>query len=89
MIWGLLDDDACAVTEQQVLVTLDVIQGALCNRSDLIPSAERLLPSLVLDLALLLGEFRGRSLPISSGGLSYCSLITAWSKPIHGSNVKL
>ncbi|XP_023724523.1 codanin-1 isoform X3 [Cryptotermes secundus] len=54
MIWGLLDGDTCVVTEQQVWVTLDVVQGALCNRSDLVPSAERLLPSLVLDLALLL-----------------------------------
>jgi len=36
---------------------LGVIQGTLCNRTDLIPSAERLLPSLVLDVALLLGKF--------------------------------
>jgi hypothetical protein len=76
MIWGLLDGDTCAVTEHQVLVTLGVIQGALCNRSDLVPSAERLLPSLVVDLALLLGEFCGRSTPVSSSVLSCCFLVT-------------
>jgi hypothetical protein len=78
MIWGLLDGDTYAVTEQQVQVTLNVIQGALCNRSDLIPSAERLLPSLVLDLALLLGEFRIRSTPVLSSGLSCSFLMNAW-----------
>jgi hypothetical protein len=57
VIWGFLDGDSCSVSEQQVLVTLAVIQGTLHNRADLIPSAERLLPSLVLDLAVLLGEF--------------------------------
>jgi hypothetical protein len=76
MIWELLDSDTCAVTEQQVLVTLGVVQGALCNRLDLIPSAERLLPSLVLDLALLLGEFFGSSTCVSSNVLSCCFLVT-------------
>jgi len=56
-MWGLLDGDDCVISEQQVLVTLNAVQSALSNRADLIPSAERLLPSLVLDLALLLGEF--------------------------------
>jgi hypothetical protein len=56
-MWGLLDGDSCSVSEQQVLVTLGVVQDTLRNRADMIPSAERLLPSLVLDLAILLGEF--------------------------------
>ncbi|KDR07477.1 codanin-1-like [Zootermopsis nevadensis] len=54
MMWRLLEGDSCYVSEQQVLLTLAVIQGTLHNRGDLIPSAERLLPSMVLDLAVIL-----------------------------------
>ena len=57
MMWELLSQKNCAISEEEVLEMLDVIQGTLCNRTDLIPSAERLLPSLVLDVALLLGKF--------------------------------
>jgi hypothetical protein len=57
MMWGLLNHENCAISEEQVLATLDLIQGTLCNRTDLIPSAEKLIPSLVLDVALLLGKF--------------------------------
>ena len=56
-MWELLSQKNCAISEEEVLEMLDVIQGTLCNRTDLIPSAERLLPSLVLDVALLLGKF--------------------------------
>lgn len=57
MMWGLLSRGNSTVSEEQVVATLGIIQGTLCNRTDLIPSAERLLPSLVLDVALLLGEY--------------------------------
>lgn len=57
MMWGLLSQKNCSVSEEEVLAMLGVIRGMLCNRTDLIPSAERLLPSLVLDVALLLGKF--------------------------------
>jgi len=57
MMWELLSQKNCAISEEAVLEMLGVIQGTLCNRTDLIPSAERLLPSLVLDVALLLGKF--------------------------------
>lgn len=56
-MWELLSQKNCAISEEEVLTMLGVIQGTLCNRTDLIPSAERLLPSLVLDVALLLGKF--------------------------------
>jgi hypothetical protein len=56
-MWELLSQKNCAVSEDEILEMLGGIQGTLCNRTDLIPSAERLLPSLVLDVALLLGKF--------------------------------
>ena len=55
-MWGLLNNENYAVSEEQVVATLSVIQGTMCNRTDLTPSAERLLPSLLLDVALLLGK---------------------------------
>jgi hypothetical protein len=55
-MWELLSQKNCAISEEEVVEMLSVIQGTLCNRTDLIPSAERLLPSLVLDVALLLGK---------------------------------
>jgi len=57
MMWELLSQKNRAISEEEVLAMLGVIQDTLCNRTDLIPSAERLLPSLVLDVALLLGKF--------------------------------
>lgn len=56
-MWGLLSQKNCSISEEEVLAMLGVIQGTLCNRTDLIPSAETLLPTLVLDVALLLGKF--------------------------------
>jgi hypothetical protein len=56
-MWELLSQKNRAISEEEVLAMLGVIQDTLCNRTDLIPSAERLLPSLVLDVALLLGKF--------------------------------
>jgi hypothetical protein len=55
-VWGLLSNENYAVSEEQVVATLSVIQCTVRNRTDLTPSAERLLPSLVLDVALLLGK---------------------------------
>jgi len=56
-MWELLSQKNRAISEEEVLALLGVIRDTLCNRTDLIPSAERLLPSLVLDVALLLGKF--------------------------------
>jgi len=57
MMWELLSQKNHAISEEEVLAMLGIIQDTLRNRTDLIPSAERLLPSLVLDVALLLGKF--------------------------------
>ena len=56
-MWALLSQKNCSISEEEVLAMLGVIQGTLYNRTDLIPSAETLLPTLVLDVALLLGKF--------------------------------
>jgi len=56
-MWELLSQKNHAISEEEVLAMLGIIQDTLRNRTDLIPSAERLLPSLVLDVALLLGKF--------------------------------
>ncbi|XP_069684614.1 codanin-1 isoform X2 [Periplaneta americana] len=54
LIWQLLDGHKNNVSEQQVLALLKMVHSTLSNRADLIPSAEKMLPTLLVDLALSL-----------------------------------
>ena len=52
----LLDGEESTVTQEQVSSVLRVAKETPNNRSDLILSAERLLPTLTSDLVMLLGK---------------------------------